>query len=272
LTVISQEQTKTESRVESIQSQSYDRRHPYLFVAILLIAFVAVDLPLQFIFSTVVLPYSILAFIAAAIVTRRHRWKAVGFTLSGANSRSLLLFAPVFLMSVWYVTIAPTIIGYGTIAIPSLGTIFALAAVALLVGFVEEIYFRGMMLQALKSKGMWTATVVTALLFGPVHLENMFLGAAPLGVILQVGYATALGLSFSALVMVTGLIWPLVLAHALLDFFPSFNSAMTSSATVAPADYAMTALIIVVFVPYSVLLLRRAKSAAPGRLKTAMPR
>ena len=35
----------------------------------------------------------------------------------------------------------------------------------LMVGFVEEAIFRGLMLQALKARGLWQAAVVTALLF-----------------------------------------------------------------------------------------------------------
>lgn len=264
------EKSRTEPRDTPNQTPPFARRHPYLFVTLLVVLFVGVDLPMEALGSSVVLPYLILAIIAAALVTKQREWRRMGFALTGTGRRSVLLFAPVFLLSLWYVTLAP-MMGYGTVAIPPLGGIALLASVALLIGFVEEVYFRGMMLQALESKGLWTAVLVTAFLFGPVHLENAFLGAAPLSVILQVVYATALGLSFASLVFATGLIWPLILAHALLDFFPSLNSAALNSTAVAPADYAMTALIVAFFVPYSFLLLRRANRVAPGRLETAAP-
>ena len=207
-----------------------------------------------------------LAIIGALIVTKKHWWKRVGFTLSGANRRSFLLIVPVFLPIFWWLAAAP-MIGYGTLEIPEIGTLFLILGFTLLVGFVEEIFFRGIMLQALRSKGAWTSVIVTSFLFGAGHSVNAF-GASPLYTVLQVGYAVPLGLSFAALVWVTGLIWPIVLAHGLINFGAYLNSAAGGpvSTSVTEVDYILTAVIIVVYTAYAVYLLRQRMPTltAPG--------
>ncbi len=244
----------------SSKKGSFGRRNPYLFVLLIVILFSGVDISIGVTLSEL-LAYSVLAIIAAAIVTKKHWWREIGFTTSTTNHRSLLLFVPAFLPIFWFVAIAPKI-GYGTLVIPALGTLLLYLGFTLLIGFVEEIYFRGMMLRALKSRGVWTATTVTAVLFGAAHLTNVLLGFSPLYTVLQFGYAIALGLAFAALVLVTGLIWPLVLAHGLIDFSAFLNSAAAARPIgITASDYVMTTLIIAVFTPYAIILLRRSNSS-----------
>ena len=174
----------------------------------------------------------------------------------------------VFILPVlWWLVVAP-LIGYGVVQIPSVAMVAFYAGFILLIGFVEEVYFRGMMLQALKSRGLWHATVVTAFLFGAVHALNALYGASSLYTVLQVGYAVAFGLSFAALVLVTRLIWPLILAHALTDFSSILNSAGgLKSTAVTPTDYAITAFAIIVFTTYAVILLVREQRKESLRYK-----
>lgn len=243
----------------SSKKGSFERRNPYLFVLLIFIVFLGVDISIGVTLSEL-LEYSVLAIIAVAIVTKKHWWREIGFSTSTTNRRSLLLFVPAFFPIFWFVAITP-MIGYGTIVIPALGTLLLYLGFTLLIGFVEETYFRGMMLRALRSRGLWTATIVTAVLFGAVHFDNLLLGFSPLHTVLQFGYAIALGLAFAALVLVTGLIWPLVLAHGLIDFSALLNSA-ASSTGVSPSDYVMSTLFVVIFIPYAIILLRRRNSNA----------
>lgn len=230
--------------------------HPYVFVALLMLLVIGVNLVAGTISG--LLPYPILAIIAIFIITKARWWRRIGFTYSRQDARSLLLFAPVFVLPVlWWLVVAP-LIGYGVVQIPSIAMVAFYAGFTLLIGFVEEVYFRGMMLQALKSRGLWHATVVTAFLFGAVHALNALYGASSLYTVLQVGYAVAFGLSFAALVLVTRLIWPLILAHALTNFSSALNSAGGfKSIAVTPTDYAITAFAIIFFTTYAVILLVR---------------
>jgi membrane protease YdiL (CAAX protease family) len=87
-----------------------------------------------------------------------------------------------------------------------------------MVGFVEEAFFRGLMLNALKGRGLWRAAIVTSILFGLTHAMNVIAGKSVAEDVAQIFYAMAIGFAYAALVLKKGVIWPLVLAHFLIDF------------------------------------------------------
>jgi uncharacterized protein len=238
--------------------------HPYVVVALLMLLILG-----AFVLLGPMLAYPVLAIIAIVILTRAHWWRRIGFTYSRRDAPRLLLFVPVLVLpALWWLVVAPRI-GYGQVHISSLALLAFYAGFTLLIGFVEEVYFRGLMLQALKPRGIWPATVFISLLFGVSHSLNVLAGAAPLYTLLQLGYATAFGLAFAALVWVTGLIWPVILAHALTDFAAALNSAGgLISTTVTPTDYAITAFSVLFFTTYAVILLAtvRGKEAPPKQL------
>ena len=184
--------------------------HPYVFVALLALLVVGVNLVAGSISG--LLPYPILAIIAIVVITKAHWWRRIGFTYSRQDARSLAALRAAFLLPVlWWLVVAP-LIGYGVVQIPSIATVALYAGFTLLIGFVEEVYFRGMMLQALKPRGLWQATDRRRPSCSvQCHALNALYGASPLYTVLQVGSAVAFGLSFAALVLVTRLIWPLIL-------------------------------------------------------------
>jgi membrane protease YdiL (CAAX protease family) len=91
-------------------------------------------------------------------------------------------------------------------------------AITLLVGFAEESIFRGLMLNALKPRGLWKAAIITAVLFGLTHAMNAITGKDMLSIVMQICYAAAIGFAYAALVLKKGNLWLLVLAHILIDF------------------------------------------------------
>ena len=113
----------------------------------------------------------------------------------------------------------------------------------LLVGFVEEGYFRGLLLQPLRSKGALHAVIINSVLFGVAH---------------------SLGLAFAALVLVTRLIWPLILAHGLINFTATLNSAAGATlTTVRAADYWLAGGLLLFGAAYAAFLLRRYPQPSP---------
>jgi membrane protease YdiL (CAAX protease family) len=105
--------------------------------------------------------------------------------------------------------------------------------IALLVGFVEETYFRGLMLRAFASRGAWRAAIITAVCFGLLHTLNVFANWNTAYVIQQVIYAAAIGFMYAALAIRTGTIWPLIVVHAATDF-----TAFLAVGTLAPPSTA----------------------------------
>jgi uncharacterized protein len=105
------------------------------------------------------------------------------------------------------------------VEVTSLLLLTEILAITLMVGFVEETIFRGLMLNALKAHGLWKAAIITALLFGTTHALNVLAGKSIAEDAAQIFYAVAIGFAYAALVLKKGILWPLIVAHFLIDFF-----------------------------------------------------
>lgn len=86
-----------------------------------------------------------------------------------------------------------------------------------LVGFLEEVIFRGLLFPAMEPDGKRTAIVVSSLTFGVGHIVNLLLGAPLFETLLQLVYASAIGFCFTAVFIRSGSIWPCILAHAVTN-------------------------------------------------------
>jgi uncharacterized protein len=198
---------------------SLPQRRPLLYVVLLLLAilvayFLAGAITIRLKLSSVVMALmadGVLALIAIILLTRHHWWHDVGFRLP-SHPRSLWLFAFPCLPIVLNITF----FGLGN---PGIEGLLLFLAAALLVGFVEESYFRGMMLRTLLGRGPWQAVIISSLLFGMMHVLNLAGGANLAATLLQVVYAVAIGLMYAALALRTKTILPLIVTHSLTDFF-----------------------------------------------------
>ena len=104
------------------------------------------------------------------------------------------------------------------------GEIALFTLYAFSIGLFEEIAFRGVLFPVIlergrgTKKGIFIATVAGSALFGAVHLVNLFFGAGPGGVILQVGYSFLIGGMCSIVLLRTGCVWICVALHGTFDF------------------------------------------------------
>jgi membrane protease YdiL (CAAX protease family) len=192
-------------------------RHPYWFVVILEIIVIAVYLMAGTIASVAQLSNqaltgianSALSVLVIGALSALGWWRAVGFKRP-AHPRDLFFFLPLLL---------PVLINLAVgLNVPGLLLFTQLLALAFLIGFAEEAIFRGLMLNALKARGLWQAAIITALLFGLSHSLNLLSGKSGAEILIQVSYALAVGFAFAAVVLKKGVLWPLVVAHALIDF------------------------------------------------------
>jgi uncharacterized protein len=195
----------------------FAERHPYWFVAILEVVVIFVYLLAGTVAHFMNLSnrglYGIanlgLTVIAALLLTAMGWWKAVGFR-SPDKPRDLLYFIVPFLPLA--INLIPGV------EVTSLLLLTEILAITLMVGFVEETIFRGLMLNALKAHGFWRAAIITSLLFGLTHAMNVLTGKSVAEDAAQVFYAVAIGFAYAALVLMKGILWPLILAHFLIDF------------------------------------------------------
>lgn len=162
------------------------------------------------------------------------------------------------------------------------------AYLCLSVGLVEEILFRGLVLDLFlrawgsTQKGVVTAVAVSSLLFGFAHVvTSVIFDEAPGGigaaqVVLKTVEAAMMGVLLASVVLRTREIWSAAAAHALADFLPLLSS-MIFGDTLSSGGYvssdATTGLLIVGVYCFSVFLsMPYFFPAVESVLSTACPR
>ena len=141
------------------------------------------------------------------------------------------------------------------------------------IGVREEVIYRGIIGNALAlkyatdKKGLWFTVIVSALIFGGVHITNIFYGVKLMGLIAQIVAAFAVGLSFMAIYLRGGNIWTLVLIHAIVDASAFLQSTFTiTTATKVDAVSNQSSLGAVIYICLhtclTLFLLRKSKQPA----------
>jgi membrane protease YdiL (CAAX protease family) len=112
-------------------------------------------------------------------------------------------------------------------------------------GFTEEALFRGVVLRALERKGLLFAAVISSMLFGLLHFTGLLVAADPLYITLQVIWASLVGFSLAAPVLVTGWIWPAVVLHFVMNVISTLSAGKLVQ-TERPDASAITGLFVVI--------------------------
>lgn len=145
-----------------------------------------------------------------------------------------------------------------------------------LVGFSEELMFRGVIWWGLRpALGFWPAVWAAAAVFGGVHILNALSTGAPGAAALQACVAFLNGVHFVAIRVRCRSIWPGVLVHAawncaaLLLVIAAMSGAgagggggMPSLSDVPPAALVLPLLMVLPLALYGFYLLRRGEAAA----------
>jgi hypothetical protein len=193
-------------------------RDPYFFagslmVVIVLVSMVAGGIGLlsgQPAIVQVAIADSALAIIGILLLRSLGWWEKAGF------SRFIRMQdLPLFLLPVMIALLSLS----GGIVVTAPVRILTFAFFALLVGFTEETFFRGLILTGLLPRGMYRAVFISSILFAAPHLLNALTGLwNPLFTLADTVAAFGIGFTFAALLVRTRSIWPLIGLHALIDF------------------------------------------------------
>lgn len=98
-----------------------------------------------------------------------------------------------------------------------------LISIAMLgVGFSEEILFRSFLIKALINKNEKAAVFIPSIIFGVIHLTNLFGEANLIQTVLQVVYATSFALMCSLFFIKTNNIIPCMICHSIVNITNSF--------------------------------------------------
>ena len=237
----------------------FAERHPYIFLVLMILSIAVIqaavleitkllniaDLRFFYLASDI-----ILAAIGAIIISGKKWWTSIGFRRARSGWHFWFFLVP--LLPVFENISA----GVNVTSLYDAALFFILA---IMVGFFEETFFRGLMLRPIALLGKWRAAIITAVVFGLMHSLNLLSGFNPGVVLVQMSYASAIGFTYAALVLRTGMIWPLMLLHFLTDFtgFMALGELMQAQ-TGGPAVF-ISAIYVIVFAGYGIFLLWRIK-------------
>ncbi len=129
------------------------------------------------------------------------------------------------------------------------------------VGLFEETAFRGCVFMIMLERNHKTkrdiffSIVFSSLVFGAVHIVNLFAGAGFVPVILQLGYSFLIGSMCAVILLLTKNLWISVLTHALFNFaggvIPTFVSGFKIWTT---SEVILTVVVSVIVAVYTVTL------------------
>jgi len=243
-----------------MSAEPYFLRHPYIF-AVLLVATVLIAGVVAFVVAdiaevSVVVHWTamnvVLALIGAVLLKHLGWWRRVGFRRSERPGLHFLLWLPLCPILAWNLS------QIQTAELVSPGHMLLWLAITLLGAFVEEIFFRGLMLRALEPRGPWKAAVLSALLFGSMHLFNGVAGFDWGIVAGQAAYASAIGFAYAAYALRTGLIWPVIIVHALANLADLVDQeTLLGSDSTGEADLIRWSVYVVIFAVYGTWVLKR---------------
>lgn len=153
------------------------------------------------------------AFVLAAAML--FRWPDAGLRAPRRGTLRLFWFPAI------YVALMFAIASLGTP--PAAPLLVLLLVNTALVGLSEETMFRGVLLSGLRTRlRLLPAVALSTVVFGVVHVLNVFLtGSLPLAVA-QACAAMASGLFLAAIRIRTASLWPAVAYHAVWDFATFF--------------------------------------------------
>lgn len=142
-----------------------------------------------------------------------EKYGLVGFP---KNIKKYLYFIPMWIL------VTGNLWGGFALAYSGAAQIFAVLSM-LLIGYIEEMLFRGFLFKALIPKdGVKLSVVISAVTFGIGHIVNLIAGQANLETVIQVFFAVAWGFIFTLVFYKSGSLIPCIIAHGLVDAFSKF--------------------------------------------------
>lgn len=157
--------------------------------------------------------------IAAGIlvfVKKYHLEEKYGLVKWTGKAGDYLFFIPMFILmtgNLWG--------GFG-IAYDGMAQVFAVVSM-LLIGFIEEMVFRGFLFRILLKKDpVSVAVTISAVTFGIGHIVNLLAGQANLETVIQVFFAVAWGFIFTMVFYKSGSLWVCIIVHGMVDVFAEF--------------------------------------------------
>jgi membrane protease YdiL (CAAX protease family) len=207
--------------------------------------------------SGILIQQLLLVLVSALAVTLFGGWREAGFDKPFRLKTFLYAFPPL---------VGPIFLLFysGVVVIEPLQIIMLIVFTAM-IGFAEEALCRGMMIQAFLLRGIMPAAIISSLIFGSMHLIQIFYGMSIGMALLYAIYAALIGFGFAApYLRGGGAIWPLIIVHALYDFLGKLGHGWGAQAQPMSSFEVLVRLVLAILVAvYGFWLLRRKDPISP---------
>lgn len=187
---------------------------------------------------------AVLAVLVLVYVKTCHLEKTYGLCKWKGKAGTYLFFIPMLILAtgnLWG--------GFG-MAYDGMGQAFAVVSM-LLVGFLEEMVFRGFLFRVLLKKDPTpVAVAISAVTFGIGHIINLFSGQPSVETVVQVFFAIALGFIFTFVFYKSGSLILCIIVHGLIDVFSKFNAVEEQNMTLNYVYMGATIVIAIIYCAY----------------------
>ena len=161
---------------------------------------------------------SVFAISLFLFVKVNHLEEKYGLNRWPENTKRYLYFIPMWILAVGNIWDGISL------SYSNMSMVYATISM-ILVGFVEEMLFRGFLFKAMLPKdGAVISIIVSSLTFGIGHIVNLFAGQANLETFIQIIFAISWGFLFTMVYYKCGSLLPCIVAHALVDVSSLFGA------------------------------------------------
>ena len=235
----------------------YEKK-PVLFAVLFIVLYCAVSIPIRGEYGNgsiqSLLGLTAVSAAIAIVSSLIPLWKKLGVTAKPQNTRLCLFFLPMILLATGNVWDGFKLNYTGA------NLWYAIGSMAL-VGFVEEMLFRGFLFRALlKKDGPKVAVIVSAVTFGIGHIVNLLAGMATFDNLLMIVFAVAWGFIFTMVYYKSGSLLLCILSHAVVDVLSVI------AAETAWGSYLYIGATIVIGAVYCIYLMKRVETPQINQL------
>ncbi|MFF2885739.1 CPBP family intramembrane glutamic endopeptidase [Paenibacillus sp. NPDC057967] len=198
-----------------------------------------------------------LALFLLFFLIRKNRARTYYLTgISAIKGRQWLDYAPLLL-----ILIVLLISNNGFAAAPASTFVYLLLTQLLLVGFVEETLFRGILMRVFAHKGIMYAVIISSVFFGITHALQALGGQSLEDTLLQIVYAFGIGFMLALLVAKHRAVLLTILFHGLHNFIN-----MTGN---EPSTHLYDYIVLAIIAVYCLWLLRSVRKTRPANQRVA---
>lgn len=122
-----------------------------------------------------------------------------------------------------------------------------------LIGFLEEIIFRGFLFKMMSKDNIKSAIIITSITFGIGHIINIFNGEDLIPTLIQVIYAMSAGYLFVIIFYKGKSLWPCIICHSLVNASSIFNIDNYLSLYISPI------ILVIISISYSIYINKKIK-------------